>query len=224
MRRGWPSMRTLKSAGVRFEIGRPRSSTTVASSDVTSTEAWKLGFGGCGWAWATAVRSPAATTKPRKRDGPISAFTFVRSLARKSTVALARTDLAMSVDVHFDPPPLIVALRVGRLIAEQVLVRELVEEIGKRVVQLLDVLGEQRAPAGGRRHPLHDAPQRLHRDAAALPDHIERHVARLQAPLDVLDRGVASLILAVGEDDERLAAGLAAEDLDPAQDDVVQRR
>ena len=58
----------------------------------------------------------------------------------------------------------------------------------------------------------------LERDAAALTDHVERHVARLQAPLDVVDRRVAALVLAVGEHDERLASGLAAEHVDAAQD------
>ena len=37
-RRGEPSMRTVKSAGVRVVIGCPRSSTTPTSSEVTSTE------------------------------------------------------------------------------------------------------------------------------------------------------------------------------------------
>src|SRR5712692_3467847 len=46
-RRGAPSMRTVKSAGVRFASGFPRSSTTLTSSEVTSIDAWKLGFGGC---------------------------------------------------------------------------------------------------------------------------------------------------------------------------------
>ena len=78
-------------------------------------------------------------------------------------------------------------------------------------------------PPVGMRQPLHDPLQRLHRDAAALADHVERHVARLQPALDVVDRRVAALILAVGEDDQRLAAGLAAEHLDAAQDHVVER-
>src|SRR5215216_1936351 len=46
-RRGFPSIRTRKSAGVRPGTGLPLSSTTVTSSDVTSTDDWKLGFAGC---------------------------------------------------------------------------------------------------------------------------------------------------------------------------------
>src|SRR6185436_4674712 len=45
-RRGFPSIRTRKSAGVRPRTGFPLSSTTVTSSDVTSTDDWKLGLGG----------------------------------------------------------------------------------------------------------------------------------------------------------------------------------
>jgi hypothetical protein len=46
-RRALPSILTTKSAGVRPASGLPRSSTTVTSSDVTSTDDWKLGGGGC---------------------------------------------------------------------------------------------------------------------------------------------------------------------------------
>ena len=59
--------------------------------------------------------------------------------------------------------------------------------------------------------------------AAALPDHVQRHVARLQPLLDVGERHVAALVLAVGEDDERLASDLASQHVDAAQDHVVER-
>src|SRR6185436_13823984 len=131
-------------------------------------------------------------------------------LPRQRAVPLPRADLAMAVDVDLDLPPGVVALRVGRLIPEQVLVRELVEQLAERRVQLLGAVGEERASAGRRREALHHLLERLHRDAAPLPDHVERDVARLEPPLDVVDRGVAALILAVAEHDQRLAAGLAA--------------
>src|SRR2546430_142404 len=91
----------------------------------------------------------------------------------------------MTVDIHPNAPPPIVALVVGRRVAEQVLVRQLVEQFAERAVQLVDAVGEQRAAAGRRGEALHDAFERVHRDAASLADHVERHVARLQPPLDV---------------------------------------
>jgi hypothetical protein len=69
-------------------------------------------------------------------------------------------------------------------------------------------------------HPL----QRLERDAAALADHVQGQVARLQPAFDVGNRRVAALVLAVGEHDQRLAAGLPSEHVHAAQDDVVERR
>ena len=129
----------------------------------------------------------------------------------------------MTVDVHLDLAPRIVALRVRGLVAEQILVRELVEEIGKGDVELVDAVGEEGPPAGRHREALHDPLQRLHRDAAALADHVERDVARLELALDIVDRRVAALILAVGEHDQRLAAGLPAQHLDAPQQHVVER-
>src|SRR5436189_71640 len=51
----------------------------------------------------------------------------------------------MTVDVDLDLAPLVVALRVARLVAEQILVRQLVEQIGEGGVQLVDAVGEDRS-------------------------------------------------------------------------------
>src|SRR5262245_11131585 len=59
-------------------------------------------------------------------------------LHRRHAISLPRADVVMAVHVHLDPPPLLVARRIGRRISEQVLVRQLVEQIGKGVVELVD--------------------------------------------------------------------------------------
>ena len=85
-------------------------------------------------------------------------------------------------------------------------------------MELVNAVGEQRASPGRVRQAFHDFLQRLERDAAALTDHVEGHVAGLEAALDVVDRRVASLVLAIGEHDQRLASGLAPEHLDASPD------
>ena len=49
--------------------------------------------------------------------------------------------------LQFDFAPGAVALRVGRLIADQVLVRQLFEDLGKGSIELIAALDEQRPAA-----------------------------------------------------------------------------
>ena len=137
-----PSIRTMKSAGVRSVIGLPLSSTTVTSSDVTSTDDWKLGFGGgcCCCADRTGTAEHAESAEENQQESfsallsAVSAISAVsdQSFARQRAVALPRAHVVVTVDVDLDLPPRVVARRVGRLVAEQILVRQLVEQIGER--------------------------------------------------------------------------------------------
>src|SRR5215210_2314081 len=94
-----------------------------------------------------ASRSPPDNTNPphltNSRDRPDprdptsqpnpSDLSDLSSLPRQRAVALPRAHVAMAIDVDFDLAPLVIAFAVVRLIAEQVLIRQLVEELGERV-------------------------------------------------------------------------------------------
>src|SRR2546421_6914538 len=211
-RRGRPSTRTVKSAAMRSRIGCPLSSTTVTSTGSASTPARKLGV--CA-SWACGTRE---TLKRMTRRTEVVLTCYV-SLRRDRTISLPGADAALSVDPQRDLPEHVVALRVGRFVSEQVLVRQLFEQVGEGEVQLVDVVGGQRASAGRLDQTVHDRFERLHFDAAALSNHVERDVARLQPAFHVGNRGVAALIFAVGEDDHGAAARLLAEHVHAAQDD-----
>src|SRR3989442_1513694 len=86
-------------------------------------------------------------------------FGISRSFHYRHTIALPRANIVLTVDVDLDPPPRIVAGAVGRHVPEQILIPQLVEQIGERLVQLVDVVGEERAPAGRRRDPVHHSLQ-----------------------------------------------------------------
>src|SRR5439155_18717169 len=103
----------------------------------------------------------------------------------RGPIALPGADLTVAVDVHLDAPPCVVATGVGRRIPEQILIGELVEELAERIVELVDAVREERAATCRRRQPLHNLPEPLSRHAASLADHVQRHVARSQAPPDV---------------------------------------
>ena len=75
-RRGLPSMRTLKSAGVSVVTGLPRSSTTVTSIEVSSTPVWKRG--GCGDGCAAEIRLTPDITEEKM---PIATSTCARTIS-----------------------------------------------------------------------------------------------------------------------------------------------
>src|SRR5919197_2370086 len=97
------------------------------------------------------------STKTRTRGNTKGGVSF----RCRHAVSLPGPHLVVTVDVHSNPPPDVVALVVGRRIAEQILVRQLVEQIAEGAVQLVDAVGEERAPAGGGRDSIHDAFERV---------------------------------------------------------------
>src|SRR5262245_40497157 len=121
--------------------------------------------------------------KARRERTPM--FVLRYSSRSRDAITLAEADVVVSLDLDLDATPRIVTRVVGGHVAEQILIAELFKEIGERVVELVDVVGEERAAAGRRGEAIHDSLQVLEGDTASLTDHVHLHVARLQAPLDV---------------------------------------
>src|SRR5205807_2015429 len=69
------------------------------------------------------------------------------SLGCRRAISLSRSNIVMAVHIDLDAPPHIVVFRVGGFVAEEILIRELVEQIRERLVQLVDAVGEERAAA-----------------------------------------------------------------------------
>ena len=103
--------------------------------------------------------------------------------------------------------PRAVVSRVRRLVAKQVLVRELVENLGKRLIELLRVLDKERASTGQVDHSLDGRFERGVADAPSEGHHEQRRIACPHGALDRGQRRVAALVFAVAEDDQYLRPG-----------------
>ena len=127
-------------------------------------------------------------------------------------------------DFHLDASQRAITLRIRGGVAEQVLIGELLEQLGERVAELLDPVGEQRPAARRLRETAHHLFQRLERRASSLADHVERDVTREQPLLDFFEGRATALIFSVGEHDQGFAAAFVPQNIRGADDDVVQRR
>src|SRR5205823_10757389 len=76
---------------------------------------------------------------------PVRAISFVR----RRPITLTRANPAVPLHLDLDRAPRIIPLRVRRRIPEEVLVRQLVEQVLERTVELVDAVGRERAAAGG---------------------------------------------------------------------------
>ena len=97
-----------------------------------------------------------------------------------------------------------------RCVAERVLAGELVGDLRVDAVQILDLRREERAAAGFLRQLAHDelgfAEALGLRVGAAQRDRVDRGLGALGQVEHLVERDQARRVLAVGEDDERLAA------------------
>src|SRR5436190_512420 len=108
------------------------------------------------------------TTSTSAADAMRILLTFL--FRRDRPVPLARAHARLAVHADRNLAKRLVTLRIGRLVAEQVLIRQLLEQIGEREMQLIDVVGEKCSPPGRLDQTLHDGLERLDLDAAALAD------------------------------------------------------
>src|SRR4029077_10097169 len=67
-RRALPSIFTAKSAGASVVICLPLASKPVTSSEVTSTDDWKLGFGGGGCCACADRKKPGRTQRTQSKN------------------------------------------------------------------------------------------------------------------------------------------------------------
>ena len=72
-------------------------------------------------------------------------------ISAKAPDSFARANLTVAFDLDFQAPQRAVAPDVGRRVAEEILIGQLLEQVRKRTAQLLGFLGHQRAAAAGGR-------------------------------------------------------------------------
>jgi hypothetical protein len=136
---------------------------------------------------------------------------------------LTGADLAArALDLQADPPPGPVAGRVAGLVAEQVLVVQLVHDLRERGLELVDAVGVEGAAAAHARQLLEHLAQLGVGGPPALADHVDGRVVDFGPALHVREAGAARLVLAVREDHEHLAALAMPEELHRAQEHVVE--
>ena len=128
------------------------------------------------------------------------------------------------VELHGNLAPTAVACVVGRAVQERVLVRQLLDDVGKHLVELLDRVDEEGPPAAHLRHARHHLREVAVPDAPAEADGVDGRVAGLEPCLDALERRDGILVLAVTEDDQRTASRLLADGVERGEHGVKQRR
>ena len=113
---------------------------------------------------------------------------------------------------------------VGRRIRQHVLVGQLRDDLVEDAVELLARCGKNARPPVASRVALEAGAQLRHGRAAAEADGVEHRVARLHPRGRRFAPGQAVAIVAVGEDDDALAAPLPADQIERADRRVVERR
>ena len=101
---------------------------------------------------------------------------------------------------------------------------QILENLVERGVELRRVLREKRAAAADRREAAHQLLQRCRLQRSALADHVNRRVRSFRAANHAVEGSVAGLVVAVAEDDHRMASCLPAQQVHRFEQNVVERR